>query len=223
MALKAVGKRESLSEKAYQMLRTAILEGELKPGEVLTEEGIADLLEISRTPVRSALQQLVLEGLLKSGGKNLIVAEVEEEEIRQIDQVRAELESLSAKLSCQRGLSEEQVKELREYCQRQNQAAEEKNMKEFFQAGESFHVRLASFSGNQYLAGMISQASASASRYLAAQSEPERFLDNSGTEHEAILDIILTGNEEQAQRRMRSHVEGENRVTVSGTSCNKQR
>ena len=206
MALGAVGKKESLSEKAYQMLREAILSGELKPGDVLTEEGMDDLLEISRTPVRSALQQLASEGLLKAGRKNLIVAGVEEEELKDIDQVRAELEPLSAELACKKGLSLEQAEELREYCRRQNLAAQAKNVREFFLQGEKFHIRLAEFSGNRYLAEMISQASTSAVRYLTNQAEPARFLDASGSEHEAILQAILQGSPEAARRQMKEHV-----------------
>ena len=206
MALGAVGKRESLSEKAYGMLREAILDGELKPGDVLTEEGIAELLQISRTPVRSALQQLTLEGLLKMEHKNLIVAGVDEAEIQEIDQVRLELEPLSAELACRRGLSKAQTEELQEYCQRQSKAAQAGDVKGFFLAGERFHIRLAELSGNRYLAEMISRASASAVRYLVNQEQPEQFLDASGSEHEAILQVILQGDALAARARMREHI-----------------
>jgi len=49
MALQALKKRESFSDKAYHMLREAILTGELKPGEQLTEEALSAQLGISRT------------------------------------------------------------------------------------------------------------------------------------------------------------------------------
>lgn len=211
MALGAVGKKESLSEKAYGMLREAILDGELKPGDVLTEEGIAELLQISRTPVRSALQQLMLEGLLKLEHKNLLVAGVNEAEIQEIDQVRGELEPLSAELVCRRGLGKEQIKELELYCRKQSEAAKQGLVKEFFLAGERFHLRLAEFSGNRYLAEMISRASASAIRYLANQEKPEQFLDASGLEHEEILQVILNGAPSEARRKMREHIRPEGR------------
>jgi len=206
MALGALGKKESLSEKAYQMLREAILSGELKPGDVLTEEGMAELLAISRTPVRSALQQLAAEGLLKLGRKNLIVAGVDEEELKHVDQVRAEIEPLSAELVCRRGLSFEEIEELRGYCRRQNLAAQAGSVREFFIQGENFHTRLAALSGNAYLAEMIRQASTAAIRFLTNQAEPKKFLDQSGTEHEEILMTILRGNPAKAREVMREHV-----------------
>jgi DNA-binding GntR family transcriptional regulator len=207
MALGAVGKKESLSERAYQMLKEAILSNELRPGDVLTEEGTADLLQISRTPVRSALQQLAADGFLKAGRKNLVVAGIEDEEIQDVDQVRAELEPLSAELNCRRGLTGQQTEELRGYCQKQNRAAAERNVKEFFRYGENFHTRLAEFSGNRYLASMISKASMTAVRYLMNQEEPERFLDTSGSEHEQVLNRILSGNCEEARAAMKKHIE----------------
>lgn len=207
MALGAVGKKESLSEKAYGMLREAILDGELKAGDILTEEGVADLMQISRTPVRSALQQLMLEGMLRTERKNLVVAAVREEELNDIDQVRAELESLSAELSCRRGLSRTQAEELLGYCRQQKEAAQKKDVRTFFLSGEQFHVRLAEFSGNRYLAEMISRASAAAVRYLTNQEDPGQYLDASGEEHEAVLKTILKGNAEEARVKMKQHVQ----------------
>ena len=207
MALGAVGKKESLAEKAYRMLKNAILDGELKPGEILTEEGMAELMQISRTPVRSALQQLTLEGMLRTERKNLVVAGVKEEEIKDIDQVRAELEPLSAALNCKKGLSKDQVMELTEYCERQKKAARDKDVRAFFLNGEQFHVRLADFSGNGYLADMISRSSAAAVRYLMNQEDPEKYLDDSGEEHEAVLASVLAGDPESARLKMRQHVQ----------------
>ena len=46
MVLPALKKRESFSDKAYQMLREAILTGELKPGEQLTEEALSRLAKL---------------------------------------------------------------------------------------------------------------------------------------------------------------------------------
>lgn len=206
MALGALGKKESLSEKAYQMLREAILAGELKPGDVLTEEGMADLLQISRTPVRSALQQLATEGFLTAGRKNMIVAGVDEEELKHVDQVRAEIEPLSAELVCRKGLTLDEIEELRGYCRRQNVAAQAGSVREFFLQGEKFHTRLAELSGNAYLAEMVGQASTSAIRFLTNQTDSKKFLDQSGTEHEEILMTILRGDTAKARERMREHV-----------------
>jgi len=55
----------SLNPKVYQILRHAILTGELQPGERLVERKLAQQLGVSRTPVREAIRKLELEGLVK--------------------------------------------------------------------------------------------------------------------------------------------------------------
>ena len=103
MALQAVNRGESLSDRAYRMLRNAILSGELAPGEPLTEESLAERLQISRTPIRTALHRLVSEGLAETAcGKGISVREVGDRDVRQVDEVRAVLEPLSASLCAAR-------------------------------------------------------------------------------------------------------------------------
>ena len=156
-----------------------------RPTELIETEGINLLgvrtLNVTKTNiVEKGIGQLMLEGMLRTERKNLVVAAVREEELNDIDQVRAELEPLSAELSCRRGLSRTQAEELLGYCRQQKEAAQKKDVRTFFLSGEQFHVRLAEFSGNRYLAEMISRASAAAVRYLTNQKDPVQYLDASG-------------------------------------------
>ena len=64
MALTPIKKNSTLKEQAYEQIRQAINTNALKPGTFLTEEQLSSMLSISRTPIRSALQQLVYEKLL---------------------------------------------------------------------------------------------------------------------------------------------------------------
>ena len=65
MPLKKIGNKKSLSERAYEILKQAIVTGEFRQGQLLTEEQLAQELAISRTPVRSAVKQLEYEGLVE--------------------------------------------------------------------------------------------------------------------------------------------------------------
>ncbi len=55
-------------EQTYRILKEKILNGHFKPNNRLVEESLADLLGVSRTPIREALHKLELEGLVKKGG-----------------------------------------------------------------------------------------------------------------------------------------------------------
>ena len=81
------------------MLREAILSGEIGPGERLTQEELAARFNVSMTPVREAIQQLVAEGILdQEPYKGVQVAEVSAEEATEIYLMRGAVESLAVQI-----------------------------------------------------------------------------------------------------------------------------
>src|SRR5258708_32724399 len=86
--------RQSLAAAVVERLRERILSGELQEGEQLRQEAIAAEFEISRIPVREALSHLAGEGLVKIvGNRGAVVAALSPEEIMQLFETRAVLES----------------------------------------------------------------------------------------------------------------------------------
>ena len=81
---------------AYESIRESIIKGVYKPGTRLTEESLANELNISRTPVREALKQLETEGLVTPLKRGVIVKNYTPEDIRQIYDLRALLEGYAA-------------------------------------------------------------------------------------------------------------------------------
>ena len=79
------------------------MSNELTPGTVLAEENLASQLGISRTPLRAALQRLQHEEIVMQNGKNMVVAEVTERDVRDISVVRIQLEPLAIRLLAQNG------------------------------------------------------------------------------------------------------------------------
>lgn len=207
MALQALKKKESLSDKAYHMLREEILNGELKPGDLLTEEALSAQLGISRTPIRAALQLLTAMRLTECDARGrIVVSSVIDSEVRDVDLVRLRIEPLSAQLAAERGLTDAQIDELRGYCRMQERAAEEQDITTFFDYGYRFHNRLAEFTGNHFLAEMIGRASMTAVRYLMNSEDPAAFIDRSGEEHEQILRIVIARDAAGAAAAMERHI-----------------
>lgn len=97
-----------LRDKVVGTLRQAILDGVLEPGRRLTERELTELTGVSRTSVREALRHLQAERLVEaSPSRGLRVAVPTEEEVRNIYEVRAELEPLVVKLFTQRASQKE--------------------------------------------------------------------------------------------------------------------
>jgi len=84
---------ETLTEKAYRAIKTAVLHSELLPGQTLSIEELAERLGTSQTPVREALAKLVTEGLVEQGSnKRLYVTRIGEKDVRETYEVRRLLE-----------------------------------------------------------------------------------------------------------------------------------
>ena len=87
--------KDTLQKLAYESIRREVIRGTLKWGERLSEESLANSLNISRTPVREAIFQLEKEGLLeKNPHKNFFVRRFTQEEIEEIFRLRSVLEPL---------------------------------------------------------------------------------------------------------------------------------
>lgn len=93
----------SLADKARDMIRTAILEGHIRPEERITIEGIAAQLGISRTPVREALKALESDGIIKLlPYRGAVVQRLQRAELDDRYSVRAAIEALAAERACLR-------------------------------------------------------------------------------------------------------------------------
>src|SRR5215831_5167229 len=93
----------SLTEKAYREIEEQIVTLRLQPGQILSESGLAKYLDIGRTPVREALQQLAREGLVTIlPRRGVIVSEINIRNQLELLRVRREVERLMARLAAER-------------------------------------------------------------------------------------------------------------------------
>jgi DNA-binding GntR family transcriptional regulator len=97
----------NLATEVYEQLRTAIVEGSIRPNERLIEADLAARLEVSRTPIRESMLRLAGDGLIVAHRRGWIVREHSQEEIREVYEVRAALEGFAAGLAAQRATDEE--------------------------------------------------------------------------------------------------------------------
>ncbi len=96
--IRPLERNETLAGRAHDELRTAIMAGRFRPGEKLTIRAVAAALEISLTPAREALFNLVAEGALESGPNGSVhVPTLDEARITEITRIRLALEGLAAR------------------------------------------------------------------------------------------------------------------------------
>jgi DNA-binding GntR family transcriptional regulator len=92
----------SPGEDACLAIRRSILEGGLRPGQRIVEQQLAEALSVSRTPVREALVKLERENLVARIGRGMAVRTYSSDEVRDIYDLRAHLESYAARIACER-------------------------------------------------------------------------------------------------------------------------
>lgn len=104
----------SLRGRVFQKIREDILTGVYKDGEELREITLGEKLGVSRTPVREALRQLELEGLVAIvPNKGAYVTAITQKDVRDIYKIRSLLEGLCARWAA-RNITEQQIEELEE-------------------------------------------------------------------------------------------------------------
>jgi DNA-binding GntR family transcriptional regulator len=205
----------TLREQVLEHLREEILSNRLEPGSELTELGLANLLGVSRGPIREALGQLAAEGLVTiTPRRGAIVTKLTKQEFMDAYQVREALESLATRAAVPR-LTEEDRAELHRMSAEMRRLAEADDVNAFFEVNRRFHDRLVAASGNLRLLAMHQQLMGQMGRLLRKSAELRGGLGESAAAHEAILEAVDAGDAPRAAALMAEHIEVPQRVLDS--------
>lgn len=94
---------QTIEKSSYEKMKDLVLEGTIIPGQRITEAFLAETLNISRIPVREAIQQLIHEGFIERTGKNgYQIKEYNEQDIIDLYNYREALDGMLARLFTQR-------------------------------------------------------------------------------------------------------------------------
>jgi len=203
-------------------LRGRILRGELKAGERITETAAADMLGVSRTPVRLALSILEHENLVEGEpNKGFRVCEYKIEDYEQTLAVRAELDGMAARLAAQNRLEPDIGDEL-DAVIRETEALLEKDefsagdLQTFARSNADFHDALARASGNRWLRRMLEREIPLRFRsapliFSHVPAMARELIQFAHDEHIAILEAVRAGESARADFLMQEHVQNPHR------------
>lgn len=212
--LQRVQRPVPLRESVYEALTDMIISRELEPGQHLVELELADVLGVSRQPVREALQRLHTEGWVNlRPGYGAFVHVPTDDEVDQLLAARAVLESESARLAAGRATAES-TQNLRDLNQLGVDAADAGDTDAFVNANAVFHAAVTEMSGNRVLADFASQVDRRV-RWYYTPVAPQRSRE-SCEEHAEVVRAIGDGQAEQAARLMREHTERTRHAYLDG-------
>ena len=137
-------KRTSLADQVYEKIHWAIITGKIPSGHRLIESALAEQLEVSRTPVREALQRLVSEGTLQVIPRaGYLVEDMSEHDVTELFQARAAVEAQIARLAAQR-MTPRGLKLLEKNLDATNRLLDDKPTREMIELDVEFHQLLGS-------------------------------------------------------------------------------
>jgi DNA-binding GntR family transcriptional regulator len=196
----------TLADKIYEVVKKSIIYQEYKQGSRLVDQEIADLLGVSRTPVREAISRLAAEGLVSSIPRHgVFVTELSEKDIREIYEVRESLEVLAIRLAVAL-MSDEDINGLQDISSRYHDSMLKDDYMACYDLDRQFHDRLVKMSGNSLLADMYKALSGKIQISRWKHCRDRNRTEQSLHEHILILQALQSRDAEQAILRLREHI-----------------
>jgi GntR family transcriptional regulator of vanillate catabolism len=205
--------------RATVSIREMILRGRLRPGQRVAEAMLAEVLQMSRTPVRQALPVLAKEGLLvESGTRGYVVRTFTQSEILDAIDLRGVLEGLAARRIAERGASREFLRELRACLESGDRIFKKRHLVDTDEAayGEMngrFHALILEEADSSIISGALARnatipfASAEAIAFDVTDLETMyEALQFAHRQHHAVYDALEAGQSTRLEFLMREHV-----------------
>jgi DNA-binding GntR family transcriptional regulator len=209
-SLKQIPKITLLPEAVYSQLKSAILNGVFKPGQILRQEDIAQRLGVSRGPLREALPRLEVEGLIVSiPHKGCAVVSLAPEEIAEIFELRALLEASLARVAAQQRDPQATVRLLELNAQMRelalsNSASDRQRWSEL---NYEMHSVLLAVAGRRHHMRLVDMARDLAEPYIRMEINLSGDLLEAQREHEMLIEAFAIGDCQRLERLSREHVQ----------------
>jgi DNA-binding GntR family transcriptional regulator len=199
----------------YNLLREAILSGELGPGERLVEDAIAREAKVSRTPVREALHRLESDGLVQPSSQGMVVTAHSEDELYDLCVARLGIEGLVARLAAG-ARTELDVANFEHIIEETRVATDLADVPRLVELNHAFHEAVWRAGRNRYLAselrllrGLIERLQPTTLSVRSRQLQAYR-------EHVDLADAVGHGDAASAESIARGHFETAMAIRLSG-------
>ncbi len=201
-----VSDKYSLRGRVFSRVREDILSGKYKDSEELKENTIAAELGVSRTPVREALRQLELEGLVSIiPNKGAYVTGISEKDIHDIYIIRSYLEGLCARWACEH-ITEEQIEAMEETIYLSDFHARKGHNEQLVELDNRFHELIYEASNSKILNHVLSDFHQYVERVRKITLSSSERAAESNEEHRLILDAIRNRDGDKAETLAHEHI-----------------
>ena len=203
-------KTVSLADQIFMELENNILTGVYTIGEVFTETVFSEKLGVSRTPIREAIRRLEQERLVDVTTKGVVIRGISKKDISDMYEIRIRTEGLASRWAANT-ISEEGKRELREIVELQEFYTSKKDVDNIKNMDSKFHEIVYKNCGSIVLSDILHQLHKKLIKYRKASVSNNERAFQSTKEHREILDAILAGNGDLAEKLTVQHVKNAKR------------
>ena len=199
----------SLSQSAYNQIKDAICQGQIAPGDILSESQLASQLSMSRTPVREALRTLASEGFVDiRNGIGAYVKPLSSKDMEDLYEVRCLLEMQAIKTSIYRipdveiNALEQRFQAICDACER----GEHPGQGEVSNLDWELHSLLVKHCTNKYIKEIVASNNSNLRRYQSLSVDALGDVHESARQHLEILRVLRTRDLRQLSETLRTHL-----------------
>lgn len=194
------------ADQIAESLEQLVFQGEYKDGERLDEIKLAEQFSVSRTPVREALQRLVMSGMAEQiPRRGVFIRQPGPVELLEMFETMAELEAACGRFAAAR-MTDEGLERLSDANRRCRDAVEKEDAAEYYHENEIFHQEIYRGATNSYLLGEALRLQNRLKPYRRVQLRFRGRMAQSLAEHDEIIQALKTGDSELAAKLLRAHV-----------------
>jgi GntR family transcriptional regulator, rspAB operon transcriptional repressor len=206
LRIDVTGREGSIAEQIFRVLRASIVTMRVTPATALSEQDIADRLNVSRQPVREAFIKLSEIGLVRVlPQRGTFVVKISAKAVTDARFVREAVECAIARRACE-GISQQAIDTLRTTVSDQRAAARATNLEAFFVLDDAFHRGLAEAAECAYAWKVVEEAKAQMDRVRFLSVPDATPMGRLIAQHQKILDAIAAGTAPAAEQAMREHL-----------------
>ncbi len=196
--------RAALHDQVAHRLRQMLVENRIAPGAKLNERELAEVLQVSRTPLREAIKMLAAEGLVELlPNRGAIAVQLTEEDVRNTFEVMAGLEALSGALAAER-ITDDELAEIRAMHFEMMAAYTRKDLSSYYRLNAKIHSAINAAARNPVLSSTYNQVNArlqalrfrsnqDGEKWKRAMEEHDRMIEAlSARDPSAMRDVLVT-------------------------------
>jgi DNA-binding GntR family transcriptional regulator len=199
-------------ERAYRYIRQALATQKLMPGDRLREVDLAEMIGLSRTPIREALARLESEGLVVHDATlGIMVAELDYNMITELYFMREVLEGTAARLAAQHA-SDVEISLLEDMCEQYANAVG--NDQKLAISNRQFHELLYNCSHNRYLIKMLKTLHDTLTLLRHTTLTDQNRVKDTVKEHEAVVSAIKKHDPDAAEKALREHIYASQKMRI---------